>query len=285
MWMTWRTAAPAMATAAAAVVEAGRGSSAREATGACRGRQVEGARRAVRATELEPHRREARRQIREELPAAVVQPAGPADQPPRLLRRGGGASPGGAPRTATSGPSSPASSPAAPTTPSRTTGTSLWRASSGSSPARSAAASLRPRPRRRRRPPARRAAAAAALRPRRRPPPPPPLQLACRPRRSTPRMRRWPTRACSGGGAESDESASTCTTDLSLGSAGAAVPCFYQSYDMVPRATAPAPAAFAPSARSAFSVPSPARHREAASRDAGDKPALPFFDFLGVGAA
>ncbi|TVU22614.1 hypothetical protein EJB05_32325 [Eragrostis curvula] len=119
------------------------------------------------------------------------------------------------------------------------------------------------------------------------------------------------TRACSGGGAESDESASTCTTDLSLGSAGAAVPCFYQStyrvldssslhalrsfvvssltrslcYDMVPRATAPAPAAFAPSARSAFSVPSPARHREAASRDAGDKPALPFFDFLGVGAA
>ena len=36
------------------------------------------------------------------------------------------------------------------------------------------------------------------------------------------------TRACSGG--ESDESASTCTTDLSLGSAGAAAaPCFYQS--------------------------------------------------------
>ncbi|RCV23925.1 hypothetical protein SETIT_5G044000v2, partial [Setaria italica] len=50
------------------------------------------------------------------------------------------------------------------------------------------------------------------------------------------------TRAYSGG--ESDESASTCTTDLSLGSA----PCFYQSaynpgYDAAPRA-----AAFAPSA-------------------------------------
>ena len=35
-------------------------------------------------------------------------------------------------------------------------------------------------------------------------------------------------RSCSGG--ESDESESTCTTDLSLGSAGAAAaPCFYQS--------------------------------------------------------
>ncbi|PUZ57270.1 hypothetical protein GQ55_5G416500 [Panicum hallii var. hallii] len=93
------------------------------------------------------------------------------------------------------------------------------------------------------------------------------------------------TRAYSGG--ESDESASTCTTDLSLGSAGAAVPCFYQSayngYDAAPRAAAPAPAAaFAPSARSAFSTPSAARHREAPPPD--DKVALPFFDFLGVGA-
>jgi len=36
------------------------------------------------------------------------------------------------------------------------------------------------------------------------------------------------TRACSGG--ESEGSASTCTTNLSLGSAGAAAaPCFYQS--------------------------------------------------------
>ncbi|TKW12537.1 hypothetical protein SEVIR_5G041900v4 [Setaria viridis] len=83
------------------------------------------------------------------------------------------------------------------------------------------------------------------------------------------------TRAYSGG--ESDESASTCTTDLSLGSA----PCFYQSaynpgYDAAPRA-----AAFAPSARSAFSAPSAARHREARS---DDKVALTFFDFLGVGA-
>ena len=116
------------------------------------------------------------------------------------------------------------------------------------------------------------------------------------------------TRACSGG--ESEESASTCTTDLSLGSAGAAVPCFHQStysgkspprrrcmllpdgvrarraeadvrssagFDAAPRA-----AAFAPSARSAFSAPSAARHREAPPSD--DKVALPFFDFLGVGA-
>ncbi|CAD6238869.1 unnamed protein product [Miscanthus lutarioriparius] len=82
------------------------------------------------------------------------------------------------------------------------------------------------------------------------------------------------TRTHSGG--ESDETASTCTTDLSLGSAA---PCFYQSgYDVVPRA-----AAFAPSARSAFSAPSAtARHGEARS---DDKVSLPFFDFLGVGAA
>ncbi|XP_066311750.1 transcription factor CSA-like [Miscanthus floridulus] len=83
------------------------------------------------------------------------------------------------------------------------------------------------------------------------------------------------TRAHSGG--ESDETASTCTTDLSLGSSAA--PCFYQSgYDVVPRA-----AAFAPSARSAFSAPSAtARHGEARS---DDKVSLPFFDFLGVGPA
>ncbi|TVU22608.1 hypothetical protein EJB05_32319, partial [Eragrostis curvula] len=98
-------------------------------------------------------------------------------------------------------------------------------------------------------------------------------------------------------GGDSDESASTCTTDLSLGSAGAPVPCFYQrqstlsssvraaGYDMVPRAAAPAPAAFAPSARSPFSAPSPAHHRATvASEDCGGKLALPFFDFLGVGA-
>ncbi|CAO2203198.1 unnamed protein product [Urochloa humidicola] len=89
------------------------------------------------------------------------------------------------------------------------------------------------------------------------------------------------TRACSGG--ESDESASTCTTDLSLGSAGAAAACFYQSaynpgYDAAPRA-----AAFAPSARSAFSAPSAARHGEA-RRAGGGKVVVPFFDFLGVGA-
>ncbi|XP_062208385.1 transcription factor CSA-like [Phragmites australis] len=80
-------------------------------------------------------------------------------------------------------------------------------------------------------------------------------------------------------GSESEGSASTCTTDLSLGSTGAAVPCSYQSYDVVPHAAAPAPAAFAPSARSA---PSLARHQAAASDD--DKLPLPFFDFLGVGS-
>ncbi|PUZ57269.1 hypothetical protein GQ55_5G416400 [Panicum hallii var. hallii] len=91
------------------------------------------------------------------------------------------------------------------------------------------------------------------------------------------------TRACSGG--ESEESASTCTTDLSLGSAGAtAAPCFRHSsndgYDMAPRA-----AAFAPGARSAFSVPSPARHRAAAcDDDSCGSLARPFYDFLGVGA-
>ncbi|RCV23924.1 hypothetical protein SEVIR_5G041800v4 [Setaria viridis] len=95
------------------------------------------------------------------------------------------------------------------------------------------------------------------------------------------------TRAHSGG--ESEESASTCTTDLSLGSVGAAaVPCFYQSSydgcDMAPCAAAPTPAALAPSARSAFSVCSPARHRAAASDNGCGKLARPFFDFLGVGA-
>jgi hypothetical protein len=50
--------------------------------------------------------------------------------------------------TATGGPSSRASFPAAPITPSRTTGTSSWRAGSASSLARSAAASQPPRRRR-----------------------------------------------------------------------------------------------------------------------------------------
>jgi myb proto-oncogene protein len=54
--------------------------------------------------------------------------------------------------------------------------------------------------------------------------------------------------------------------------------CSSSGYDVVPRA-----AAFAPSARSAFSAPSAtARHGEARS---DDKVSLPFFDFLGVGAA
>uniref|UniRef100_A0A0D9UZK3 Uncharacterized protein n=1 Tax=Leersia perrieri TaxID=77586 RepID=A0A0D9UZK3_9ORYZ len=94
------------------------------------------------------------------------------------------------------------------------------------------------------------------------------------------------TRAYSGGG-DSEESASTCTTDLSLSSGiAAAVPCFYQGYDMV--AAPHAAALFAPSARSAFSVPSPARHQKAAGvvEQGADNRAgeITFFDFLGVGA-
>uniref|UniRef100_A0ACD5VS61 Uncharacterized protein n=1 Tax=Avena sativa TaxID=4498 RepID=A0ACD5VS61_AVESA len=98
------------------------------------------------------------------------------------------------------------------------------------------------------------------------------------------------TRAYSGG--ESDESASTCTTDLSLSSGSAAVPCFYphqqSGYDMAPQPQA----AFAPSPRSAFSAPSFSSARQQQRQDAttgaadqdGDKPSVPFFDFLGVGA-
>ncbi|KAM0858517.1 hypothetical protein ACQ4PT_047787 [Festuca glaucescens] len=95
------------------------------------------------------------------------------------------------------------------------------------------------------------------------------------------------TRAYSGG--ESDESASTCTTDLSLSSgSAAAVPCFYhhhhqQGYDMAPQPQA-APQPFAPSARSAFSVPSPSSARQQQRQDAADQPGVPFFDFLGVGS-
>ncbi|XP_062208384.1 transcription factor CSA-like [Phragmites australis] len=90
------------------------------------------------------------------------------------------------------------------------------------------------------------------------------------------------TATCAYSGGESDESASTCTTDLSLGSSSG----FYQRYDIVPpRAAAPVPAAFAPSARSAFSAPSSARHLASASEHGGDKRAMRFFDFLGVGAA
>nr|CAB3476876.1 unnamed protein product [Digitaria exilis] len=62
-------------------------------------------------------------------------------------------------------------------------------------------------------------------------------------------------------GGESEESASTCTTDLSLGAAAALAPA------------------------SAFSVCSTVRHRAASSSyDGCDKLARPFFDFLGVGA-
>ncbi|KAF0917528.1 hypothetical protein E2562_020635 [Oryza meyeriana var. granulata] len=92
------------------------------------------------------------------------------------------------------------------------------------------------------------------------------------------------TREYSGG--ESDESASTCTTDLSLSSGSAtAIPCFYQSYDMAPHAVALPAAPLAPSARSAFSAPSPVpQHREAAADQGADNHTIPFFDFLGVGA-
>jgi len=50
-------------------------------------------------------------------------------------------------------------------------------------------------------------------------------------------------------------------------------------YDVRPRA-----AALAPGARSVFCVPSPARHRAAASDDGCGRLARPFYDFLGVGA-
>uniref|UniRef100_N1QVE7 Uncharacterized protein n=1 Tax=Aegilops tauschii TaxID=37682 RepID=N1QVE7_AEGTA len=98
-----------------------------------------------------------------------------------------------------------------------------------------------------------------------------------------------PSRAYSGG--ESDESASTCTTDLSLSSGSAAVPCFYhhQGYDMAPQAHA-VTQAFSPSARSAFSAPSSSSARQQQRRQQqheeqdGDKLSLPFFDFLGVGS-
>jgi myb proto-oncogene protein len=56
--------------------------------------------------------------------------------------------------------------------------------------------------------------------------------------------------------------------------------CSSAGYDAAPRIAA----AFAPSARSAFSAPSAAaHHREARSDDKVPAP-LPFFDFLGVGA-
>jgi myb proto-oncogene protein len=136
------------------------------------------------------------------------------------------------------------------------------------------------------------------------------------------------TRAYSGG--ESDESASTCTTDLSLSSGSAAVACFYHhhqqstfslpaclpstqglksqavlvffrstdtatvvspaGYDVAPQPQ-PATQAFAPSPRSAFSAPSSSPARRQQRQDApvsadqdGDKPSVPFFDFLGVGS-
>jgi hypothetical protein len=59
-------------------------------------------------------------------------------------------------------------------------------------------------------------------------------------------------------------------------------------YDMAPQPQA-APQPFAPSPRSAFSAPSSSSARQqqqrqdAADQD-GDKPTVPFFDFLGVGS-
>ncbi|WVZ71625.1 hypothetical protein U9M48_020192 [Paspalum notatum var. saurae] len=84
-----------------------------------------------------------------------------------------------------------------------------------------------------------------------------------------------------GGGSGFANSAPTTYAATNLGPGGAA-PGFYQtSYGVAPRATAPAPVAFAPSARSAFSTPSPAP-APAANKD-DDKVTLQFFDFLGVG--
>jgi hypothetical protein len=59
-------------------------------------------------------------------------------------------------------------------------------------------------------------------------------------------------------------------------------------YDMAPQPQV-APQPFAPSPRSAFSAPSSSSARQqqqrqdAADQD-GDKPSVPFFDFLGVGS-
>jgi myb proto-oncogene protein len=94
-------------------------------------------------------------------------------------------------------------------------------------------------------------------------------------------------RAYSDGG-ESDESVSTSGTDLSLGSVGGAgaVPCFHHqsSYDTGTTCLlGSSPLLLHCMLRS---VPSPASHRATASDDGCGKGklALPFFDFLGVGA-
>ncbi|CAD6238868.1 unnamed protein product [Miscanthus lutarioriparius] len=85
------------------------------------------------------------------------------------------------------------------------------------------------------------------------------------------------TRARAYSDGESDESVSTSGTDLSLGSVCGAVPCFHHqsSYDAGTTCLLHC---------MLCSVPSPARHRAAASDDGCGKLALPFFDFLGVGA-
>ncbi|CAD6231964.1 unnamed protein product [Miscanthus lutarioriparius] len=91
------------------------------------------------------------------------------------------------------------------------------------------------------------------------------------------------TRARAYSDGESEESVSTSSTDLSLGSVCGAVPCFHHqsSYD----AGTTCLLGSSPLLHCMLcSVPSPARHRATASDDGCGKLALPFFDFLGVGA-
>jgi hypothetical protein len=199
--------------------------------------------------------------------------------------------------TATGGPSSRASSPAAPTTPSRTTGTSSWRAGSASSSARSAAAIQHPR---RRRSPhhchitrSTSPSSDNTVTARRR----------CRSTRTTAcAWRRWPP-AFTGAGAPSPRqpaprtsrsdplaprsSAPTRDRVRAVSESSSLRPVFCNSLvahmatcsfvraagcDTVARPAAPSPVA--------FSALSP----EAAPEDCGNRVALPFFDFLGVGA-
>ena len=92
-----------------------------------------------------------------------------------------------------------------------------------------------------------------------------------------------PFRARAYNDGEPDESVSTSGTDLSLGSVRGAVPCFHHqsSYD----AGTTCLLGSSPLLHCMLcSVPSPARHRATASDDGCGKLALPFFDFLGVGA-
>jgi hypothetical protein len=245
---------------------------------------------------------------REELPPAVVQPAGPADQPARLLGGGGGAAPGGAPRVRQQVGSHRAPLPG----PHRQRRQEPLARPHGAQ----AAGALRRAP-----PPQALldlagAGAGAAPGARRRPPPPPPLRRRLPSHAAVARRRRPHAVHVSGGGGghpraqrrrvrrdrlhvhhrplprlrrplllpewyvqrHGTRPSSSHSHVVFFSPRTDRLPwraCVRSSagYDVAPRA-----AAFAPSARSAFSAP-PATARS------DDKVSLPFFDFLGVGAA